>query len=135
MRVRGELSDSGSVVPFTVLLCIALTALLGLVFEGGAVLSARESAMAEVEQAARAGAATVSADSLHAGAIVDGGVEPAEVAEEVMAASGHPGSAVLRGRQLTATLDPYSIATPLLAIAGIRSMAVSASATAAAVAG
>lgn len=127
--------DSGSIAAFTTLLCAALLALAGLVAEGGQVLTARESAMAEAEQAARVGASRLSTESLHDGQILDHGSGPVKAAEYVMSAAGHPGTAVLSGSTVTTVVTPFTVRTPLLAIAGVPSIRVSARASAHAVAG
>lgn len=120
---------------FTMLLATSLAALLGLVAEGGQVLSARQAAMQLTEQAARSGAAQLSAQTLHTGGIIDPGIGPLLAAERVMAAAGHPGTATEAGGVVTAQLKPYSVSTPLLALVGVPSVTVTASASAAAVAG
>lgn len=127
--------DSGSIAVFVLLVSTALAALLGLVAEGGQVLAARESATALAEQAARAGAARLDAASLRQGRIVDPGPGPVLAAERVMVAGGHPGRASRSGRVVTATVRPFEVRTPLLAIVGVGSIRVTASASAKAVAG
>jgi hypothetical protein len=134
-RRRDYRSEEGSIAAFTVLLCTALVALLGLVAEGGQVLADRETAMAEAEQAARTGAAQLSAGTLHLGGIVDGGAEPVHAAEYVMAADGHPGTARAAAGLVTVTVTPFSVSTPLLSLVGIPSVTISAHASAEAVAG
>jgi hypothetical protein len=128
-------SDQGSVTPFVLLVCVCLAALLGLVAEGGLALSARETAVAEAEQAARAGAAVLTPSTLRAGGTSNGGPSAIEVAESVMASSGHPGTATDEGGVVTATVSPFHVATPLLALAGVDSITVTATARARAVAG
>jgi hypothetical protein len=123
-------NERGSVVAFVVLLVTCLMALAGLVSEGGAVLSAREAAMAEAEQAARLGAATVSPLALHKGEILDPGTAPVSAAEAYMKHAGHKGTVVISGSVVTATITPFRVNTPLLALAGIFSMKVSAKAKA-----
>ena len=132
---RRRPGDAGSVTPFVLLLSLCLAALLGLVGEGGLVLSARESAVAEAEQAARAGAAVLSAQTLRAGGISDGGGGAIAAAERFMADSGHPGTAVDANGGVTATVTPFRVRTPLLALAGVPSISVTASASARAVVG
>ena len=126
--------DDGAVTPFLMLLVVALTAVLGLVAEGGQVMSAREAAAQEAEQAARAGASVLSAAKLRSGGIATGGPAAVAAAEELMAASGHPGLAWASGTSVTARIDPYEVATPMLAVVGILHIAVSAEASARAVA-
>ncbi|MGA2208965.1 MAG: hypothetical protein ABSH30_04955 [Acidimicrobiales bacterium] len=127
--------DEGSLTPFVLLLCVALAALLGLVAEGGLVLSARESAMSEVEQAARAGAAVLTPATVRSGGISTGGARAVAVAEFLMALDGHPGTATDIDGVLTATITPFRIRTPLLALAGEGSISVTATASARAAAG
>ncbi len=126
--------DTGSIAAFTVLLAVSLAALLGLVAEGGEVLAAHSLAMSEAEQAARAGAAQVSSATLHSGQILDLGSSPVEIAEQVMALDGHPGTASVSGDTVTATVAPFRVATPLLGLVGFAFVTVSASASAMAVA-
>lgn len=120
---------------FVLLLAIGLFALLGLVAEGGLMLSMREAVLAEAEQAARAGVAVLTPATLRAGGITTGGVPAIRAAEAFMAASGHPGVASDVDGIVTATVTPFRVSTPLLALAGVRSITVSASASATAVAG
>jgi Flp pilus assembly protein TadG len=117
------------------LLCVALVALLALVVDGGRTLSAREAALTEAEQAARLGAAQLSATSLHEGETAFEVTGAIAAAEQFMTASGHPGTAVVLGTQVVATVRTYKLATPLLSFVGFSSMPVSASASATAVVG
>jgi hypothetical protein len=52
----------------------------------------------------------------------------------VMRYYGHPGWATRSGGEVTATVAPFSVRTPLLALAGVPAMKVTARASAAAVA-
>lgn len=128
-------TERGSVSAFVLLLSVGLTALLGLVAEGGHVMAEREAAMAEAEQAARVGASQLSVPALRSGGIIDGDGIPARAAMFVMAADGHPGTATVVGATVTATVTPYSVATPLLALVGVPSIRITAHASATAVAG
>ena len=134
-RLRQSRGETGSIAAFTVLMTASLMALLGLVAEGGQVLAARESAIAEAEQAARTGAARLSANTLHSGGILDAGPGPVQAAEYVMAADGHRGTASVAGDVVFATVSPFEVSTPLLGLAGIPSITVTARASAQAVAG
>ncbi len=125
--------DRGSVAVFALLVCLALTALLGLVAEGGAVLSAREQAMAAAEQAARTGAAQLSAATLHAGGIIDAAPACVKTAEAALAELGVRGTATAAGDEVTVTVTPFHVSTPLLALVGFTSMTVSARASAVAI--
>jgi len=134
-RPRPGERDAGSVTPFFLLLVTALCAVLALVTEGGALMTARLAAETEAEQAARAGAAVLSAATLRAGGIATGGAAAVGVAEQFMAGAGHPGTAWASAGSVTAAVRPYEVPTPLLALAGVREVLVSGSATAEAVAG
>jgi hypothetical protein len=134
-RNHSTRTEDGSVTPFVLLVCVCLAALLGLVAEGGAVMSAREAAVAEAEQAARAGAAVLTPTTVRAGGTSTGGASAIEVAEFLMALSGHPGTATDVGGVLTARVAPFRISTPLLALAGVDDITITASASARAVAG
>ena len=134
-RRRACRSDAGAVAAYILLLLAAMMALLGLAFDGGMALSAHQAAFTEAEQAARAGAAALGAGDLRGG-VVQPAVEAAiSAAEHFMAASGHPGVATVVGDEVVATVLPYRVSTPLLGLAGVSSLTVSASAAATAVAG
>ena len=133
-RVRNG-NDSGSLTAFVVLFSVALFALLGLLAEGGTVLDARIEAVTEAEQAARAGAAVLSPATLHSGGLLDRNDGPVTAAEAVMASYGHPGVATVTGSVVRVTVRPFSVPTPLLALVGISTMTVGATATARPVAG
>jgi hypothetical protein len=130
-----ERREEGSVTPFVLLLCLALAALLGLIAEGGLVLSAREAAVGEAEQAARAGAAVLTPATVRSGGTSTGGTRAVAVAEYLMALDGHPGTAIDVNGVLIAVVTPFRIRTPLLALAGVGSISVTATASARAVAG
>ena len=131
----GSRPETGSVTPFVLLLLVALCAVLALVAEGGALMTARLATEAEAEQAARAGAAVLSAATLRAGGVATGGQAAVAAAERYMAENGHPGQAWATGDSVTAEVRPYTVATPLLSLVGIGHETVAASATAIAVAG
>lgn len=121
--------DSGSLVAFTLLLLVGLLALLGLVVDGGAVLTAHQAAEVEAEQAARSGAGAIDVDALRAGTvqIVPGAAVAA--AEQFAAAAGHPGTAVVNGGVVTVSIH-YEVPTTVLGIVGIGSLGVTAVASA-----
>ncbi|HLN07208.1 MAG TPA: pilus assembly protein TadG-related protein [Acidimicrobiales bacterium] len=131
---RASSPELGAVTPFVMLLCVALVALLALVVDGGRVLNARETALSEAEQAARAGAVQLSASSLHGGLTAVQVASAIATAERYMAASGHPGSATVAGTVVVTTVR-FLLPTPLLALVGISALPVSASAAATAVVG
>jgi hypothetical protein len=127
--------DSGAVVPYVVLLTATLVVVLGLAVGGGQALAAHTSAYDEAEQAARAGAAALATSGLRQGSIETDVAAAVQAAQSFMAAAGHPGAASVRANLVVATVSPYRVVTPLLAIVGISSLSISASASASAVAG
>jgi len=130
--VRGRADrrgDDGALAAFVVLLMVALLALFGLVVDGGTVLSARQAATAEAEQAARAGAGALSIDALRTGQIQIDGPAAVATAEQFMRAAGHPGTAVVAGGVVSVRID-YQVSTAVLGLVGIDGLAVSATAAA-----
>jgi len=132
---RDRSPESGSVTPFVTVLCAALLALLAVVVDGGRALDARENALGEAEQAARLGAAQLSAASLRAGVATLAAAEAIGAAEAYMTAAGHPGTAVVMGTSVVATVRKFRLNTPLLALVGIDTFPISASASATSVVG
>jgi len=119
-------AEDGSIVVFTLLFVVALLALIGLVVDGGRAIAAKESAMAETEQAARVGADMLSRSALYDGWIKDNYAQAIDAAEIYMLHSGHPGTASVYGGTVVAAIDPYNMPTTFLAIIGIKSLSISA---------
>ncbi len=132
--VRTPGDQDGSISAFVVLLLVALMALLGLVVDGGAALSARQSAADEAEQAARAGAGALSVEALRTGSLQLDPAAAVAAAESFAAAAGHPGTATVSGGVVTVQIH-YRMATEVLGLVGIDSLPVSAVASAADVQG
>lgn len=133
-RRRGR-GDEGLVTTYVVMLVSTLVLLCGLAFDGGLALSARQAAFAEAEQAARAGAAALSTAALRGGSVVPSAPSAVAAAEAYMRTAGHPGTAVVRGGEVVATVAPFRVSTPLLGLVGITSLSVSATAAASALTG
>ena len=129
IRRRMGLRDDGAIAAFVVLVMVALLALLGLVVDGGTVLTARQAASAEAEQAARVGAGALSIDALRAGQIQIDASAAVATAEQFMMAAGHPGTAVVTGGVVTVRID-YQVPTAILGLIGIGRLDVSATAAA-----
>lgn len=135
MRALRHADQAGQITAFMAVFAVALFALAGLVIDGGLALSAHRAAIAEAEQAARAGADALSAQALRAGRI---GIDPTAAvaaADASMAAAGHPGRAWVTGNTVTAQVSQYSQPTLLLGIVGFSHFTVSGTATATPVAG
>ena len=124
-----SISDEGSISAFVVLMLVAIFALLGLVMDGGSVLSARQSATDEAEQAARAGAGSLSVSALRSGVVQIDQQQAIETAEAFTVAAGHPGTASVSSGTVTVQIH-YRIRTEILGIIGVNSLPVSASASA-----
>ncbi len=129
--VRGVVrrDQDGSLSAFVVLLLVAMTALLGLVVDGGSALAARQSAADEAEQAARAGAGALSVEALRAGALQLDPSAAVAAAELFARAAGHPGTATVSGGVVTVQIR-FRVPTEVLGIIGIDSLPVSAQASA-----
>jgi Flp pilus assembly protein TadG len=119
----------GSITVFVALVLVALIVLLGLVVDGGTALSARQSAADEAEQAARAGAGSLSVDALRSGSLQLDPVVAVAAAESFSVAAGHPGTATVSGNVVTVRIH-YRVPTEVLGIVGIGSLPVTAVASA-----
>jgi hypothetical protein len=116
-------------VPFVLLLLVGLLALVGLVVDGGAALTAHQAAEVEAEQAARSGAGAINVDALRSGTVqIDAGTA-VMVAEQFAAAAGHPGTAEVNGGVVTVRVH-YEVPTSVLGIVGIGGIGVTAVASA-----
>lgn len=126
---RAPRDDAGALVAFVLLLLLGLMALVGLVVDGGAALTAHQAAEVEAEQAARSGAGAISVDALRSGTVRLDPVAAVAAAERFTAAAGHPGTATVSGGVVTVTVR-YRLPTTVLGIIGIRTLGVSAVAAA-----
>jgi len=104
-------------------------ALIGLVVDGGAALTAHQSAQVEAEQAARSGAGALSVDALRSGTVQLDAAAAVSAAEQFTATAGHPGTATVTGGIVTVRIQ-YAVPTVVLGIIGIRNLRVSAVASA-----
>lgn len=111
-----------------VILVLALMAVAGLVVDGARAESAHVAAMDEAAQAARAGAAALG-DQPRQGTLAPSAAAVA-AAEAWMASSGHPGTAVVQGGEVVATVADYPLRTTLLSLVGIGHISISARASA-----
>lgn len=128
-------SDRGSITATVVVVLPALLALFALLVDGGRVITAHERAITLAEQAAQAAAAAVPPTELADGRLAPSPTLATSVADRILAAAGRRGTVVVRGTTVTVTVLPYAVATPLLALVGVPSVAVGAQATARAVEG
>ena len=127
--MKRPVSQEGSISAFMVLMLVAVVVLMGLVVDGGAVLSAQQAASDEAEQAARAGAGALSVNALRTGVVELNQQEAIAAAEKFTVAAGHPGVATTSSGMVTVVIR-YRIHTEILGIVGVDSLSVSASASA-----
>jgi len=131
-RLGGQ---DGQVTPFVVVFCLALVLVAGLVLDGGSLLTAKREAIAVAEQAARAAAQAVDTAALRAEGTQR--LDPREAtaaARRYLAATPFDGDVRVDGAEVTVTVtrdEPLR----LLTLAGLRSSAVTGTATARAVRG
>jgi Flp pilus assembly protein TadG len=122
--------ESGLITAMVVILVGALFVLAGAVIDGGSAIAAHESAIAEAEQAARAGADALSPSSLRGGGLAPDPNAAVSAAETYMAQAGHPGTASVNGDVVTAQVTPYQVPSTLLGLVGFKSFTISGSASA-----
>jgi Flp pilus assembly protein TadG len=128
-RGPSRFDDAGSLTAFVAVFCLTLFILVGLVVDGGRAIAARSAAMSEAEQAARAGAGQVSVDSLRSGEVAIDPASAIRAAEAYLVSVGQPGTTTVVGQMVTVhivTEDP----TTILGIVGIKSIAISVTASA-----
>ena len=94
-------TEAGSVTAFVAAFTVALLAVAGLVVDGGYLLAARQSALAEAEAAARAGAQAVDVSALRAGSVVVVADAARRRVAEYLVRSGHEGEAEVAGDMVT----------------------------------
>ena len=123
---RGE---AGSLTAFMAVFCVTLFTLIGLVVDAGRAIAVRSAALAEAQQAARAGAGQLSVDALRSGQVE---IDPAgaiRASDAYLASVGQPGTTSVVGQIVTvhiATDEP----TVILGIVGINRIVISVTASA-----
>jgi hypothetical protein len=126
--------EDGSVTLWMVVIAAGLLATAGLVAAGGAALAAKSRAYSDAFGAARAGAEALAPSSLALGHPILDPTAARSAATAALASDGAHGSVSVTGRTVSVTV---SATTPggLLALVGVGSLEVSASAAATATAG
>ncbi|MGP0028942.1 MAG: pilus assembly protein TadG-related protein [Acidimicrobiales bacterium] len=129
---RRDRDDSGQVTAFVVVMVTALLLCAGLVIDGGLTLAAKIRATDEAQTASRAGAEQINlAIYRESGTVVLNPVRAAEAAEEYLGSTGDHGQVSVNGNTITVTVEATQ-PTQILGIAGLRSLTVSATASASA---
>jgi Flp pilus assembly protein TadG len=123
-------SQTGSLSAFMAVFSLALFLLIGLVVDAGRAISFRSAALAEAQQAARAGAGQLSVGALRAGQIEIDPTNAIDAADAYLTSVGvRGGTTSIIGQTVTvhiATEEP----TVILGIVGINRIVVSVSASA-----
>jgi Flp pilus assembly protein TadG len=127
-------SDDGQILAAAVIFMFMFLAFLGFVSDGGRYLDACQAASTVAEQAARAGAAVLSPESLHSNTPTVSTAQAVSVAEQFMSTAGYPGTATVSNNVVHTSIT-YSLPTQILSITGINSLAVHAQAQSSNVAG
>lgn len=129
-RFRRTGRDSGQVTAFVVVMAAALILMIGLVLDGGLTLAARERALGQAQEAARAGAQAINlATYRQDGDLVLNPGQAVADADAYLASIDATGTATATGGRVTVTV---TIVQPLqiLDAAGLHAVTVHATATA-----
>jgi hypothetical protein len=127
---QGRAGDAGQITAFVVVMMAALILLAGLVLDGGLTLDARERALAEAQEAARAGAQAINlAIYRQDGNLVLDPPQAVADARAYLAGIGASGTVLVAGNLVTVTV---SITQPMqiLDTAGLSAITVHATASA-----
>ena len=133
-RPRTGKGESGVLSAFLAVIAVALLLLVGLVVDVGRAIAAQRMAADEAEQAARTGAGQISIDSLRQGEVSIDSESAVAAAVRYTVQSGQPGTASVRDGTVTVRVVVV-VPTTILGIAHIKSIKVSATASASDVAG
>ena len=117
--------ERGSLTAFFVLFVVAVLLVAGLVFDGGALLTARRDVADAAQDAARAGAQAIDIATVRAGDTTLSPNEAATAARAWLATEGHTGTVVVTGDTVTVTVSD-TVRLTLLPLAGISARTVSA---------
>jgi Putative Flp pilus-assembly TadE/G-like len=131
----GQRDEIGQVTAFVVIMVTALIFVAGLVIDGGLTLAAKVRATDEAQSASRAGAEQINLAIYRAtGTIELDPTEATSAAERYLAVTGDQGHVAVIGDTVTVTVIATQ-PTQILGIAGLRSLTVTASASARAIRG
>ncbi len=132
-RLRRHLAaggDEGQITAFVVVMMAALILLAGLVLDGGLTLAARERALGEAQQAARAGAQAVNLTVYRTdGKLILSPGQAVADGHAYLASIGADGTVTVAGNTVTATVTIIQD-MQILDVAGLRSITVHATASA-----
>jgi hypothetical protein len=131
---RDRFAESGAMSAFVAVVATSLFVIAGFTADVGRAIAAQRLAAGEAEQAARAAAGQISTQGLRNGQIDLDDELATRVAQSFMSLSGHPGSTSIQGGMVT-TKVTIAMPTSVLGIIGVRTIRVSATASASDVVG
>lgn len=117
-RVRQTPDRGSAVVAYLLVMVVVLFAFAGLVFDGGAALTARGQAADVAQQAARAGADALDTGALRAGGLRADSSAATAAAQAVLSAAGVDGQVAVDGSQVTVSTQ-VSRPTAILSMIGV----------------
>ena len=126
--------ESGVLTVYVAVLAVALLAIVGMAVDSGRALAAQRLAAGEAEQAARAGAGQLSVQGLRDGQLYVDPSAAVKAAETYTFLSGHPGVATVSNGVVTVRVVVV-VPTTILDIVGVKSITVSATASASDISG
>jgi hypothetical protein len=135
--VRAEVrrhDEAGVLSAFLAVLAVALLAIVGVAVDTGRAIAAQRLAADEAEQAARTGADQLSIEALRTGAITIDDAAAILKAEQYTVLVGHPGTATVTDGVVTVRVV-VAVPTTILGVVGVKTITVSATASATDVAG
>jgi Flp pilus assembly protein TadG len=128
-RLAPARNEAGVFTAFVALLAVSLLLIVGMAVDSGRAIADQRLVAGEAEQAARAGAGQLSVEGLRAGRVVLNDAAAVRVAEQFTQSVGHPGIATVRDGTVTVRVV-VAVPTTILSMIGVRSIAVTAAASA-----
>jgi hypothetical protein len=124
-RRRRRRGESGQTIAFVVGITLALLLLIGLTVDGGRILSARERALDEAQEAARVGAQQLDQAALHVSGVTI--INPTDANHAVQAylrATGDTGSVSVQGTDVQVSVQ-HSLGMDILSLVGLGTVTIS----------
>ncbi len=118
-RRRRRRGESGQTIAFVVGITLALLLLIGLTVDGGRILSARERALDEAQEAARVGAQQLDQAALHvSGVTIINQTEATRAVQAYLRATGDTGSVSVQGEDVQVSVQ-HSLGMDILSLVGL----------------
>lgn len=124
-RRRRRRGESGQTIAFVVGITLALLLLIGLTVDGGRILSARERALDEAQEAARVGAQQLDQAALHvSGVTIINQSEATRAVQAYLRATGDTGLVNVQGTDVQVSVQ-HSLGMDILGLVGIGTVTIS----------